>query len=76
MHYVGQVEFPDQAETAHVWCTWCDRQTNSRQAVRLVLITRKELPGWRVAGLVFLDDQGGFGDIVDFEAPPRLARTP
>ena len=76
VHHVGQVEFPEQADTAHIWCTWCDRQTNSRQAVQLVLIARQELPGWRIAGLVFLDENGQFGDIVDFEAPPRLAQSP
>ena len=66
VHHVGSVEFPED-NVAHVWCTWCDASTNHQHAARLVLIQRHELPGWRVAGLVFLDANGDFGDIVNFE---------
>lgn len=66
IHRVDQVEFPDP-DVAHVWCIWCDASRESRKAARMILIQRQELAGWRVAGLVFLDDQGNFGEIVNFE---------
>jgi hypothetical protein len=76
VHYVGQVEFPDADDVAHVWCTWCDQSTGTQQPARMVLIERKELPGWRIAGLVFLDANGDFGDVVNFEQRARIAANP
>ncbi len=62
--HIGATEYGEGNQTAHVACTWTD-------AGSLSIVLRREVPGWRVAGIVH---QNGQGDVYSFESPKSMVR--
>lgn len=62
--HIGATEYGERNQTAHVACTWTD-------AGSLSIVLRREVPGWRVAGIVH---QNGQGDVYSFESPRSMVR--
>lgn len=62
--HIGATEYGNENLTAHVECSWT-------HAGAFSVVLRREVPGWRVAGLVH---QNGQKDVYSFESPNALIR--
>ena len=62
--HIGATEYGEGNQTAHVECTWTD-------AGPLSIVLRREVPGWRVAGIVH---ENGQKDVYSFESPGTMIR--
>ena len=62
--HIGATEYGDENLTAHVECSWTD-------AGEISIVLRREVPGWRIAGIVH---ENGPKDVYSFESPKSLLR--